>query len=164
MKQLIYFICCGLIFFLLCGFEAGEQVEAEKNKQSSSLKSDKPVLKYEETIVPQKSSQELYQQYHLLITSSLEEAAETITQNRHWAYRMAENGYRYIKLLDRLLIDKHKGAFDELSKQLQEILNDMKRANLSTPRQKRITEHIEKVAAELEKSFNFKKVKSWIKK
>ncbi|MCG2712956.1 MAG: hypothetical protein L6416_11635 [Candidatus Omnitrophica bacterium] len=160
MKQFSYLICCGLVFFLLSGFEAGIEAEKLKNDQAEP---SAPVLEYEEPVVSRESNQNLYQQYHLLIITSLEEASSTFEEDPAWSYSMAENACNYIKLLGKLLKEEHKDAFVNLNIGLNALMNDLQKRNLAGSRRKKLVKELDALADDLEYNFDFEKIQSWIK-
>ena len=113
-----------MLFLLLSGFDAG--IEAEKAKRNQ-VKSSNPVLKYREPIAPTQSNQELYHQYHLLITTSLEEASGSVEEDQTWSLRMAQSAFNYIKLIKKLLKDEHNDKFLNLNKNLADLLDRLKK-------------------------------------
>ena len=160
MKQTLYLICCILSFCLLCGFKAGADIEGSGKRLNTPIT---PVLEYEETVSASKSNHELYQQYHLLIVTSLEEASNAIIDDEQWAFRMAQSAYKYVALLDNLLDDKRKGTFDVMGRDLKALTLRIKSRRLSTAQKKEIAHNLKILASDLESNFNFKKMRTWIK-
>jgi len=155
-------ISCLLILVtaaLLCGFESGIVFEETEPPETVG-----PVIEYEETIAPQKSNKELYQQYFLLAVTSLEEAQSALTDNPRWAYRMAHNAYNYMNLLSGLLVEEQKIPFDDLSGELNVVLAKIKRFNLNRSQVIRARDRIKDITAMLEADYDFKKAKIWIRK
>ncbi len=160
MKQLNYFICCGLSVILLTGFDSG--IEAEKVKDIQASPSG-PILEYEEPIVPQESTQDLYHQYHLLVITSLEEASSSLAKDPAWSYHMAQNAYNYIKLLRKLLKEEYKDGFVDIIKDLKALMSDMKNRRLSGSKRNKIAEELGALADNLENNFDFGKMQTWLK-
>ena len=160
MKQFIYLICCGLVFFLLSGFGAGIEAERIKNNQA---KPTGPVLEYEEPVVPRESNQDLYHQYHLLVITSLEEASSALVEDPAWSYRMAQNAYNYIKLLRKLVKDEHRDAFVNINKELKALMSDIRKRNLTGSKRKKLAKELNALAEDLEDNFNFENIESWLK-
>ncbi len=160
MKQFIYLICCGLVFFLLSGFVAGIEAEKVKNTQA---KPSGPILEYDETDVPRESNQDLYHQYHLLVITSLEEASSTLAEDPAWSYRMAQNAYNYIKLLRKLVKDEYKDVFANINNDLNVLMSDMQKRNLTGSKRKKLAKELDALAEALKENFDFGKIQSWIK-
>lgn len=160
MKQFIYLICCGLVFFLLSGFDAGIEAEKIKNNQA---KPSGPVFEYEEPDIPQESNQDLYHQYHLLVITSLEEASSALTEDPAWSYHMAQNAYNYIKLFRKLLKEDHKDAFVNINKDLKTLMSRMQKRNLTGSKRRKLVKELNTLAEDLENNFDFEKIQSWIK-
>lgn len=160
MRQTLYLICCILFFCLLCGFKAGADLEGSDKRSNTPLA---PVFEYEETVSVSKSNHELYQQYHLLIVTSLEEASNAIIDDERWAFRMAQSAYKYVALLDNLLDDKQKGTFDVMGRDLKALTSRIKTRRLSAAQKKEIARNLKVLASDLESNYNFKKMRRWIK-
>ncbi len=149
-----------LAAFCLTGFESGAQSEKSSGPRE---KQNGPVLHYEETIYPQKLNQGKYAQYHLLIVSSLEEAQKTLAEDRHWAYRMAHNAYKYAGLTKEIIKDEHKEIFVSYSDALSGLLSRIKKKNPSSFYIDELKKDLKKMAGEFKYSFNYEKIKEWIK-
>lgn len=155
---LIILICLTAVF--TCGFESGIEVENSTDKPDEPAK---PVLSFEKTTYPKKSSKERYLQYHLLVVSSLEEAEVRFGDNRRWAYRMAHNAYNYLRLMEGLLKNEHKKEIIEIKEQLKPVVDKIKKANLTTAQTNYIKDQLQQIAEVIDKSYSIDKVKRWIK-
>lgn len=144
----------------MSGFDAGIEAERLKNNQA---KPAGPVIEYEEPVIPLESNQDLYHQYHLLVTTSLEEASNTLAEDPAWSYRMAQNAYNYINLLKKLLKTEYEDAFVNVNKELNVLMTDMKKRNLTGSRRKELVKELAALADQIEYDFNFVKIQSWIK-
>lgn len=160
MKQIFNLICCVLFFCLLCGFQAGVDLE---DSDKASNEPVAPVIEYEETVSASKSNLELYQQYHLLIITSLEEASNIVTDDQQWAFRLAQSAYKYVTLLDNLLNDNRKGTFEAVGEDLKALTLSIKSGNLITEKKKRISHNLKAMAKDFKSKYNLKKVQTWIK-
>lgn len=161
------FITLGILLFSLCLY--GFEVDAE-SKRILGTKEEKeepaaPILHYEEEpISPVKTNTELYQQYHLLIVSSLEEAQSYLADDQRWAYRMVHNASNYMQLLLDLLNDKDKDNLSQINQDIKQIVLDTKVNNLSEHKKNKIKRNLGGIVRSLEKQANFSKAKAWIKK
>ncbi|MBU1088126.1 MAG: hypothetical protein KKD05_11505 [Candidatus Omnitrophica bacterium] len=161
MKKYLYLISIIITALFLCGFVAGVEIGGPDDKQLSEPNT--PVLEYEETIAAPKSSQELYNQYHLLAVSSLEEAQTSFQENKLWTYRMVHNASKYIKLMQGLALDEYKQEYATVSDIIKPLLSDLKNINLSKFQTIRIKQQLNNIEKQLEADYPWEKVKTWIK-
>ncbi len=160
MRKYSFLITVIAVALFLCAFKSGYESDAEKNPEEHTG----PVVTYKETVSPQKSSEELYHEYHLLSITSLEEAQNSIFDDQRWAYRMVDNAYRYLQLLIGLLEDDHKDAFSQISKELKIMLSALKKKNLAEFKKTKINDNLKNIAKLLGKDYKYSQAKPWIKK
>lgn len=160
MKQFICLICCGLVIFLLTGFDSG--IEAEKIKDAQ-VKPTGRVLKYEEPVVLQESNQDLYHEYHLLVITLLEESSDSLSEDPDWSYHMANNAYNYIKLIIKLVKEEHQDIFINKIKDIKALIIDLSKRNIPNSKKQKLSIALNALAEDLEKNFNFEKIQLWIK-
>ena len=163
MKKALYLLLI-VTAALSYGFEVGDLTDKTLEEQRASSGQPSPVFKYEETITPQVPNTDLYQQYYLLIVTSLDEALQTFSENQKWAFRMVHNAYSYFKLLKNLIIDEQKDKFTPVEENLKDIAERLKKTkNFSRAEKMEIKKEISEVQGVLKKDYNFEKVKGWIK-
>ncbi|MFH1459223.1 MAG: hypothetical protein ABIG64_02455 [Candidatus Omnitrophota bacterium] len=139
----------------LCGFEAGVQIgDPEESEELANT----PVVNYEETVTAVKSDLELYQQYYVIIVSSLEEASLTLTDNNQWAYRMADNAYRYMTLLEKFIETEKKSEFYRLKDTIKPIVAKLKNGNISVKETLEIQTSINAVVKMIKSNFHRKNI------
>ena len=161
------FITLGILLFSLClyGFEADAESKRILGTKEEKEEPAVPILHYEEeTVSPQKTNAELYQQYHLLIVSSLEEAQNYLADDQRWAYRMVHNASKYMQLLLGLLHSKDKDNLLQINQDIKQIVLDIKVNNLSEHKKKKIERNIGSIVRSFEKQASFSTAKAWIKK
>jgi hypothetical protein len=163
MRKILYLISIVTTALFLCGFVAGEEVEKAKDKAKKQAVQTTPVLEYQETIAPQKTNQELYQQYHLLAVSSLEEAESSFQENKLWTFRMVQNAVNYTKLLQELVMDAQKKEYTPILERLNPLLTDLKQRSIDRSKTEKIKAELSSVAKTLEQDYSWEKVKAWIK-
>lgn len=160
MKRLTKLLTCGLkitlIFLLLNPILNAHHIFAAEEKSV--------VVTSQETISPQKSNIELYQQYHLLIIASLEEAANTLSEDQVWAYRMTHNAYSYLQLLLPLLLEEQQDKLLEIAQELNQLIRSLKKDNLTDFKKEKIKDKLKQISAVLQKKFLYEEVRDWIKK
>ncbi|MFH1062439.1 MAG: hypothetical protein V1747_06085 [Candidatus Omnitrophota bacterium] len=161
MKKILYSISMLITALFLCGFVAGVEIGDPEDKQPAEPTG--PIVEYIDTIAPYKSSQELYQQYHLLAISSLEEAESSFQENRLWTYRMARNASNYIKLLNGLVIDAKKPKYGEVLERLKPVIDSLKNKNRQEYKAIKFKDELKSIAKTLEQDYSWEKVKTWIK-
>ena len=160
MRKITCLICCCLVFFLVSGFEAGVEVENLKNTVDEPFG---PVLEYKETNSPPKSSRELYDEYHLLVSTSLEEASLALFEQESWACRMVENAKAYINLLSNLVEGEKAEDFLSMGNDISIVINNLKGKNLNNSQKKRLSAELNALALEFDNNFNLKEMQEWIK-
>ncbi len=160
MKKIYYALGLVSAALSLCGFVSGV---ASDNKRDTPKEPTEPVVKYEETVSPVKSNVELYQQYHLLILTSIKEAQQAMPDNQQWAYRMMHNAYKYVHLQESLVLTEYQNAFVSLKEMIEPLLVLLKTKNPAPHQLREIDEQLKKVASVVDKEFRYKTVASWIK-
>ena len=163
MKKNLYSISILITALFLYGFVAGAEIENIKDKDKQLSQPTGPIVDYEETIAPYKSSQELYQEYHLLAISSLSEAESSFQENQVWTYRMVHNASKYIKLLNGLVIDAQKQKYLDIIERLKPMLASLKNRNTHGYQATKIKDELNTIAQILEQEFSWEKAKAWIK-
>ena len=167
MKKIYYSTLLILTALAVCGFRVGseslEDITAKKKASKRDVAVDGPVVVYTETVIPEKTPQQLYKQYHLLAVSSLEESVSALDDNKQWAFRMAHNAYKYIKLIQALIVPEKQQEFDILMCDLQPLLDKLKKRNVSSVQQLEIARGIEQISQILDNDFAWEEVKQWIK-
>jgi len=121
-------------------------------------------ITYEETISPHRSNVELYQEYHLLIITSLEEAEKTLTDDQYWALRMTQNAYNYLQLLSELLTQKVSAELKELFPEFENLINYLKKYNLTEIKKGALKTDLRDLAKLLKQEYNLNKINLWLKK
>ncbi|MDD5746755.1 MAG: hypothetical protein PHO30_05765 [Candidatus Omnitrophica bacterium] len=160
MKKIFFALGLVSAALSLCGFVSGVPSE---NKVNTPHGPTEPVLQYEETVTPIKSNPELYQQYHLLIVTSLEEARRAIPGDRQWAYRMVHNAYRYVQLQEKVVRTEHQAVFSGLKEKIEPLLVSLKQKNLTSRQQREIDSDLKQITAVVAKELRYKDVAAWIK-
>ncbi|MBU4304170.1 MAG: hypothetical protein KJ893_00865 [Candidatus Omnitrophica bacterium] len=143
----------------LTGFTSG--IELERSEKHDAEPGG-PVLKYEETVYPQKSPKEKYEQYHLLAVTSLEEAKNSLAKNSLWAYRMAHNAGNYIRLLQKLIKEEYRQEIAGVNERLIPLVRQIKKGDLPLVKTKDIENELEHIAKLLENKYSYDKVALWI--
>jgi len=141
--------------FFLCGFETGVQIGDPAQSQEPT---DVPVVEYEETVTAVKSDLELYQQYYVIIVSSLEDAIITLEDNILWAYRMTDNAFRYMNLLEKFIDKEQTLEFQGLKDELNPIVVELKAGNISKRQVQEIQKSFTHIIKSLKNDFSRKNV------
>ncbi|MBI4845434.1 MAG: hypothetical protein HY810_03040 [Candidatus Omnitrophica bacterium] len=144
----------------LCGFTSGVSGRDRRNHPQQAAE---PVLEYEETVYPQKSFREQYEQYYLLVVSSLEEARLSLGENQQLAHRMAHNSGNYFKLLQLLVKSEFKKNFEELNSKLLALRISLKKTNLSSSEKDNIVKELEIIEKKIKLEFGYERTALWIK-
>ncbi|MBU1043696.1 MAG: hypothetical protein KJ915_04775 [Candidatus Omnitrophica bacterium] len=161
MRKFLYSSGIIITALFLYGFVAGVEIGDPDDVQLSEPNS--PVLEYEETIVVPKTNQELYNQYHLLAISSLEEAQTSFQENKLWTYRMVHNASNYIKLMHALALDEYKQEYTTILESLKPLIADLKNSSKHKYQTAQIKHQLKNIEKELEQDYSWEKVKAWIK-
>ncbi|MFH2144711.1 MAG: hypothetical protein ABII75_01600 [Candidatus Omnitrophota bacterium] len=161
MKKTVSVIFLSIMCLFACGFKSGSDM---KYKTETKKPPDAPVYKYEDVIIPQNTPRELYQQYRLIIQTSLEEAAKSIKDNPQWAYRMAHNAYKYMGLLQALIEEKYQDKFSLMHKDMRSAATQLRKSDMSRSEKRRLERELEKMAETLKSDFKLIQVQTWIKK
>jgi len=159
MKKIIAASITILPLLVLCAFTSG--IELERSEKHHSEPSG-PVLKYEETVYPQKSPKEQYEQYHLLAVTSLEEAKNSLEKKSLWAYRMAHNAGNYIRLLQKLIKEDYQLEIAGVNERLIPLVRQIKRGHLSLVKTRDIENELGQIAELMENKYSYDKVAAWI--
>jgi len=160
MKNLIYIFGLISAALFLCGFESGVTIG---DKSDTPKEPTQPVLQYEKTVSPAKSNIELYQEYYLLIVTSLKEAQLAMPGNQQWAYRMVHNAYKYAQLQEQLVYAEHQDAFSALKEKFVSLIALLKKNNATSRQLREIDEGLKETASVVEKEFRYETAASWIK-
>lgn len=165
MKNFFITVVVLLIPLCLYGFEVDAESKRILGEKEEKEEPAAPILQYEEDAAsPLKTNAELYQQYHLLIVTSLEEAEKYISSDQRFAYRMADNASNYMRLLLGLINAKDKSSLSQIDQEIEEIVLNIKAKNLLEYKKKKIKRQLGRIVKKLEKQASFSKAKAWIKK
>lgn len=145
---------------MLCGYRLGDEEEGFHKKKKGPTE---PVSEYEVTVKPQQSVEDLYQQYHLLIVTSLKEASDSINKDYHRACGMIKNAYHYLQILSELYIDEHKDDLREMKTQIKEIYSSLERSNLTQIKKSKIERRLKDIVAVLKTDYKYEKIAEWTK-
>ena len=149
----------GLSLFL-CAYQIHGQ---DDSIHGTKKKPTVPVFKYEPEPEVSSSCESLYEEYHLVGITALYDAAENLNSNQPWSKRMLDNAYRYLGLLDNLLIDAHKGVFDELSQDVKQIRDNLDQNGRYAINIKKTISKIKEIAEQLKNKYEFSQIKEWVK-
>lgn len=135
--------CAGILlvlgWFTLCAFQsAGEDSSAAK----AAREEEAPVLRYEQSVVTPAYPEERLQRYHVLVVSSIEDAAETLADSPQWALRMVEDAGHFAALIRDLLAEPYRGEMEKLRDRLQSVCTDMQRRSRTLSEQERLRQQL----------------------
>ncbi len=160
MKRKFIFFFIILAAFVNFGFSSGSEKETAVKKTQNV----EPVTKYEEYPKSDKSNQELFQEYHIIIITSLEEAQSAFSENPVWALRMLRDADNYFALLTEMLSEDPGNKFLNVKTELKEVISCIENKNVTEIKKNELRKKTSVINSVLKKELGFPQVKQWVKK